>query len=153
MAIGNLSDLPANDIYMGGPWVVEWFQPGDGSMKPGFVGMEDDADEIKIAAAGATQPFCVVGLLPWHDIDTVYTIGSNAAGEAIFGYLLGVGTKLRVAKDGGTEAIAKANTLITSDRDAGHVGVGTTTALKVGKALRALAAGRFKWIEIISVGA
>lgn len=153
MAIGNLSDLPAADVYIGGPVVIEWFQPGDGSMKPGFVAMEDDADEIKIAAAGTTQPFCVVGLLPWHDLDTVYLIGSAATGEAIFGYLLGVGTKLRVAKDGGTEALAKANSLITSDRDAGHVGVGTTTALKVGKAIRTVAAGRFKWVQIISVGA
>lgn len=88
----------------------EYFQAGDGNMKPGMVVMEDDADEVKICS-GTGIPIGIVGCDADHDLSTVYTIG-----ERIPIWLLGCGVDLYVLhEDHDTKTILRGSILESSD--------------------------------------
>ena len=69
----------------------EYYQAGDGVMKPGMIVMEDDADEVKVCTS-TDKPLGVVGCDADHDLMTVY-----AEGERIPIYPLGCGVDIYVA--------------------------------------------------------
>lgn len=102
MALASLSDS-FKEILAGGTGIVMWFQAGDGTMKPGYICIDDDADEVKIAtASAATIPFGVVGTKPTLDIDT-----AHASGLDIPVFILGGASIVHVGHDASTEAAAK----------------------------------------------
>jgi len=68
----------------------EYFQAGDGLLKPGMICMFDDADEVKICTSTGA-PLGVVGCDAYHDLGTVYAIG-----ERVPVYPLGCGVDIYV---------------------------------------------------------
>lgn len=132
MAIGDLSDQ-ANDVYIGGRFMIEWWKAGDSSMYPGYVAMDDDADEIKVCATNGT-PFTVVGLKSSHDIDTLY-----AEHIDLFGYVLGQGTRLWIAHDTDAQALAKGQMVLRSAAIAGMIESGNTVEVSIGRSTRTVA--------------
>lgn len=94
----------------------KYFQAGDSSIKPGYVVMEDDADEVKICSTSGT-PIGVAGCPAYHDLNTVYT-----AGERVPVYMLGSGVEIYVLHDGNSaDTIEKGMQLQSSDNTAGMV--------------------------------
>ena len=88
----------------------EYYQAGDSSMKPGYVCMEDDADEVKICTSTG-KPLGIVGCDADHDLGTVY-----AAGERIPVYPLGCGVDIYVAcVDATTITVTKSSIMDTAD--------------------------------------
>ncbi len=88
----------------------EYYQAGDSSMKPGYIVMEDDADEVKICTATG-KPIGVVGCDADHDLATAYT-----AGERIPIYPLGCGVDIYVACiDATTITVVKGGVIDTAD--------------------------------------
>ncbi|MHA1221324.1 MAG: hypothetical protein ACTSQB_06290 [Candidatus Heimdallarchaeota archaeon] len=69
----------------------EYYQAGDSLMKPGYVVMEDDGDEVKTCISTG-KPIGIVGCDADHDMSTVYS-----AGERIPIFPLGCGVDLYVA--------------------------------------------------------
>ena len=68
----------------------EYYQAGDGLMKPGMICMFDDADEVKICTSTG-KPLGVIGCDADHDLGTVYALG-----ERIPVYPLGCGVDMYV---------------------------------------------------------
>jgi hypothetical protein len=88
----------------------EYYQAGDGNMKPGMVVMEDDADEVKVCISTA-KPLGIVGCDADHDLGTAYS-----AGERIPIYPLGCGVDIYVlCQDAGAMAITKSLVMDSSD--------------------------------------
>ena len=87
-----------------------YYQAGDSLMKPGYIVMEDDADEVKLCTSTG-KPIGVVGCDADHDLGTVY-----AAGERIPIYPLGSGVDIYVAcMDATTIAVIKGSIIDSSD--------------------------------------
>lgn len=141
MALGNLS-AKRKDVWAGGAYIVKWYQTGDALLKPGYIGAEDDADEIKICPLDGV-PQAVMGTLPTLDIDTLF-----AAGIAAYGFLVGSGALVYTPHDATVEAVARGNLLITSPTggSAGMTRKGTTAGLVVGSVQETLAAAADQWI-------
>lgn len=108
----------------------EYYQAGDSSLKPGYVAMFDDADEVKICTSTG-QPIGIVGCDADHDLSTVY-----AAGERIPIYPLGCGVDIYVrcvdattitVENGDFMDTADDTTLIGHARVRDDVTVSTTT--------------------------
>lgn len=76
-----------------------WWQAGDSLIKPSYVVVRDDADEVKIAAASSAAPFGVAGCPTWHDLNTVYT-----AGDSVPVWEKGCGVEIYVLHDDDTGA-------------------------------------------------
>lgn len=88
----------------------EYYQAGDSLMKPGYVCMEDDADEVKICTSTG-KPLGIIGCDADHDLGTVYTVG-----ERIPVYPLGCGVDLYVAcVDATTITVVKSSIMDTAD--------------------------------------
>jgi len=88
----------------------EYYQAGDSLMKPGYICMEDDADEVKICTSTGA-PLGVIGCDADHDLGTVY-----AAGERIPVYPLGCGVDIYVAcVDATTITVTKSSIMDTAD--------------------------------------
>lgn len=94
----------------------QYFQAGDSLIKPSYVVMEDDNDEVKICATSG-HPFGVAGCPAYHDMNTVYTVGVR-----VRVWLLGSGVEIMLLHDANTgESITKGMNLIASTGTAGHV--------------------------------
>lgn len=88
----------------------EYYQAGDSLCKPGYIVMEDDADEVKICTSTG-KPIGVVGCDADHDLGTVYT-----AGERMPVFPLGCGVDLYVACiDATTITVVKGGIIDTAD--------------------------------------
>ncbi|MHA1513364.1 MAG: hypothetical protein ACTSRJ_04810 [Candidatus Hodarchaeales archaeon] len=100
----------ANDVLIerNGYAGTEWYQAGDSLIKPGYLVMEDDVDEVKIAATDEV-PYGIAGLKAGHEIDTVY-----AAGERITVFPIGSGCVVWAKHDGTNETILKNSAMVIS---------------------------------------
>lgn len=88
----------------------EYFQAGIGTLKPGMVVMEDDADEVTICTSTG-MPIGIVGCDADHDLSTVYAIG-----ERIPIWLLGSGVDIYVLhEDHDTKTILRGSIIESSD--------------------------------------
>lgn len=97
-------------IALNGYTGPEYWQAGDSLMKPGYVCMEDDADEVKICISTGT-PYGIIGCDADHDLGTVY-----AEGERIPVYPLGCGVDIYVAcKDALAITLTKGAIIDTAD--------------------------------------
>jgi hypothetical protein len=141
------------DIWMGGNYIVEWYQAGDGTMIPGVFCQDDDADEVKVCAVDGNYPLGQVGCLPTLDIDTAIAIGTS-----IMIYLNHSAAKTIAPHDATVEALAKGQPLMRSGNIAGYTqafaytdAAEATDSLvnKTGMVLRTYAAAADKWIEIL----
>ena len=94
----------------------KYFQAGDSLIKPSYVVMEDDADEVKICSTSG-RPIGVAGCPAYHDMNTVYT-----AGVRVPIYMLGTGVEIMVLHDGAAAAsITKGEKVKRSGTTAGMV--------------------------------
>ena len=92
----------------------KYFQAGDGNIKPGYVVMEDDADEVKICSTSG-HPIGVAGCPAYHDLNTTFV-----AGERVPIYMLGSGVEIYVLHDGNSaESVTKGAKAQTSSSTAG----------------------------------
>jgi len=96
----------------------EYFQAGDSSLKPGYVAMYDDADEVKICTSTG-KPIGVVGCDADHDLGTVY-----AAGERVPIYPLGCGVDIYVACIDATTITVEVGSIIDTADDTTLIGRG-----------------------------
>ena len=88
----------------------EYFQAGVGTIKPGHVVMEDDADEVTICTSTG-RPIGVAGCDADHDLSTVY-----ASGERIPVWMLGSGVDLYVmCVDATTITVVRGDIMDTAD--------------------------------------
>lgn len=96
----------------------EWHQAGDSSIKPGYVVVRDDADEVKIAPASAGDPYGVAGCPKYHDLNTVYT-----ETHKVPVWLCGSGVIINVLHDDDTGAttLIRGQKFIVDDANAGCV--------------------------------
>ena len=115
MAVTDLSNYAA-DVYIGGPFIITWFQAGIGTIKAGYVCEYDDADEITLCTIDANYAAGVAGLTASQEIDTVYT-----SGVAIPMYHLGVGTNVWVKKDADDSDMNLGRLANTSNATAGAI--------------------------------
>lgn len=81
-------------IALNGVQGPKWYQAGDGSTKPSYLVMEDDADEVKVCSTSGT-PIGVAAARGDQDLNTVYT-----SGERIPVYWKGSGVEIMVLWDG-----------------------------------------------------
>ena len=110
MGTGHVTTLINLIIKMNGFKGPDWYQAGDSSMKPGYIAMEDDLDEIKICTANGF-PIGIVGCPSYHDLNTVFT-----AGEKIPLFPRGCGVVMYVAFDDDTGATTYTrNSILTID--------------------------------------
>lgn len=95
MADHDLSEY-RNDTYVGGPFLIMWFEAGDSLIKTGYIVGYDsgDAAEVTICATNGA-PFGVAGKIADHDLNTVVS-----AGDSLPVYLLGVGSLMYLCQDG-----------------------------------------------------
>ena len=94
----------------------EWYQAGDSSIKPSYLVMEDDADEVKICSTSG-KPIGVAGCPSYHDLNTAFSVG-----ERVPVWMLGSGVKIMVLHDGNSaEAVTKGAKLQSSSSTAGAV--------------------------------
>lgn len=135
-----LADLSAKrkDVWAGGAYIVKWFQTGDALLKPGYIGAEDDSDEVKICP-NAGVPGMVMGTLPTLDIDTLF-----AAGIAAYGFLIGSGALVYTPHDATVEAAAR-GALVISSVTPGLALNGTTAGRVIGSLQETLAAAADQW--------
>ena len=93
----------------------DYFQAGIGTLKPGMVVMEDDADEVTICTPTGI-PLGIVGCDADHDLSTVYD-----SGERIPIWLLGCGVDLYVLhEDHDTKTILLGSIIESSDDTTNH---------------------------------
>ena len=145
MAIQELSAV-ANDTYVGGNFVVAWWNAGDALHQCGYV-VADHAtndDEVIVCGTGGT-PFAVTALQADLDIDTVVVDGIMYKY-----YLLHAGTILRVGHDTDANAYLKGAGAIRSAAIAGLVEAGTTAGAVVGYSVKTYDAGADLYLELIT---
>lgn len=99
----------------------EWFQAGDSLIKPGYVVVRDDHDEVKISPSTPEQPLGVAGCTSYHDLNTVYN--ADAAGERVPVWLCGSGVDIYVLHDDDTGAttLVRPSYFYPDDANAGCV--------------------------------
>lgn len=103
-------------IALNGSKGPKYFQAGDSLIKPSYMVMEDDADEVKICSTSG-KPIGVAGCPAYQDLNTVFT-----AGVRVPIYMLGSGIEVFVLHDGNTgESVKKGDKLQSSDNTAGNV--------------------------------
>ena len=94
----------------------EWYQAGDSLIKPCYVVMEDDADEVKICSTSG-KPLGVAALDGDHDLNTIYTIGVSVPV-----YLIGSKISIYVLHDGtAADVLTKGISVNASSNTAGAV--------------------------------
>ena len=74
MGTGHVTTLIRCVIALNGLTGPEWFQAGDGTIKPSYVVMEDDIDEVTICTADLA-PIGIAGAISYLDLNTAYTSG------------------------------------------------------------------------------
>jgi len=147
MAAGNLSDVPANDTYVGGNFIIEWFEAGDSAHKCGEVVEAEasgNAGEVIVCSVDGI-PFAVTGLQADLDIDTDVT-----EGLPYMYYLLHAGTVLRIPHDATTETGIRGEGCIRSDAIGGAVEKGTTAGAVVGYLVRDDTTCADSWVVLIT---
>lgn len=96
-----------------------WYQAGDGNMQPGYLCMEDDADQVKIWN-NTGEPRDIVGVVgskASQDLNSTYDSGSR-----IPVWHIGTGVEIRVLHDGNSaESIKKGLPIIASTSENGKV--------------------------------
>ena len=142
MALGNLSDQ-YKDVWLGGKYLVQWWQAGDGSMRAGMVCSDDDADEVKLCVVDGI-PFGVIAYCPYIDLDTAHVIGT-----AIPMHPIGSGGMLAVAHDTQVENSEKGGLVrISTSTTAGCIENGSTAGKVVGVA-QELIASADKFVKVL----
>jgi hypothetical protein len=103
-------------IALNGCQGPKYFQAGDSLIKPSYVVMEDDADEVKICSTSGL-PIGIAGCPAYHDMNTVFTVGVRVPI-----YMLGSGVEIMVLHDGAAAAsITKGEKVKRSGTTAGMV--------------------------------
>ena len=147
MVAGNLSDVPANDTYVGGSFVIEWFEAGDSAHKCGEVVEAEstgNAGEVIVCSTDGI-PFAVLGLQADLDIDTDVTEGLS-----YMYYLLHAGTILRIPHDETAETGIRGEACIRSAAVGGSVYKGTTAGVVVGYLVRDDTTCASSWLVLIT---
>lgn len=148
MALANLSDLPANDCYIGGQFYMMWWLAGDAYMKCGFLaGSHASNDGELISTYAATVNPCAVAALQADvDIDTALSDGTMYEF-----YMLGCGTHLRLPHDGTVGALLKGDPLEnTASTARGTVKKWVTPGKIMGFVTKTIDAAEQVWIKGIT---
>lgn len=107
----------ANDVYIGGSFLLEWREAGAAGILPGYILTADtgDAAEIKVCATNSTSICGQAALKATQDIDTGYT-----SGDSFPLFHLGQGTHTWAKNDGGgSGALEIGQNVVRSDLTAG----------------------------------
>lgn len=100
----------------------EWWQSGDATIKPSYLVMKDDSDEVTICTASA-KPVGVAGSMTFHDLNTAYDSGIK-----IPVWRKGCGITIYVLHDDDTGAatLDSGIPLVADDANSGCVMIWTT---------------------------
>ena len=117
MGTGHVTTLIRCVIALNGLSGPAWFQAGDATIKPSYVVMEDDIDEVTICTADA-PPIGIAGCPSYHDLNTVFS-----SGDPIPVWLRGCGVSIYVAFDNDTGAATytRGSILVSDDANSGCV--------------------------------
>ena len=117
MGTGHVTTLIRCVIALNGLKGPEWFQAGAGTIKPSYVVMESDIDEVVICTASAV-PIGIAGSISYLDLNTAY-----ADTIMIPVWMRGCGVSIYVAFDNDTAGATyvRGATLSTDDANSGCV--------------------------------
>ena len=117
MGTGHVTTLIRCVIALNGLKGPEWFKTGDATIKPSYVVMEDDIDEVTICTADA-PPIGIAGEISYLDLMTAY-----ADGIMIPVWMRGCGVSIYVAFDNDTGAATytRGGILVSDDANSGCV--------------------------------
>lgn len=130
----------------------EWFQAGDSLIKPGYVVVRDDNDEVKISPATIEQPLGVAGCTSYHDLNTVYN--ADSTGERVPVWLCGSGVDIYVLHDDDTGAttLTRPSYFCQDDANAGCVMLWAYTDAAVATDTLAYVVGKLIGADVVISG-
>jgi hypothetical protein len=130
----------------------EWFQAGDSLIKPGYVVVRDDHDEVKISPTTPEQPLGVAGCTSYHDLNTVYNAGAD--GERVPVWLCGSGVDIYVLHDDDTGAttLVRPSYFWQDDANAGAVRLWAYTDAAIGTDTLAYVVGKLIGGDVVISG-